>query len=484
VLAKDHVVIATLNGELIVADLAPKPGAKPLVFVAPNGRGIGSTPAVSGGCIYFGCDDGYLYVLGPGGSLPPARDEKPGVCAPKSKPAPATGKPYGWTSTCGDAANTCFVDDPNLKPPLKVRWAARGFSHFKTPCVATAEGDLVSVTLDRTVTCLEQATGRMRWRVRLPPESAAWASSAGILVADGLLYVSCPNGRPEGRFLCLDMADGRILWSVPLGGKGIWDRASPVLAAGRVAFGHVRKGASGKPAVVVDAWDAKTGQPAWNVEMDVNAGLGGANGCSAGDIMYFTTGAEKWGWKSDGDRKRGESCAIDAKTGKVTWKSNEVFGTCPPALFGGDKLLMLEFGDGPLSGVRAVSIKDGAVAWRGGKTGASRISIGPDYAALRGYGGGAGKIKLQDGSEYPVTERGGQLGADTHACGAVALTPGCSFASSVGGMAVRDVTTGRLLWLSPGFAARGCVNASLANGRVFWPSAGSGMVYCWEPAAE
>ena len=46
---------------------------------------------------------------------------------------------------------------------------------------------------------------------------------------------------------------------------------------------------------------------------------------------------------------------------------------------------------------------------------------------------------------------------------------------------IRDVKTGALLWLSPGFAPRGCVNAAIANGRVFFPTAASGMIFCWEP---
>jgi outer membrane protein assembly factor BamB len=481
-LAKDHVVLTTLRGDLVVFGINPKPDAKPLRLATPNGKGIGSAPAVSGGAVFFGCDDGCLYVYGPGGALAPKKDEKSTVAEPRSKPASPTGKAYGWTSTCGDAANTCFVDDPNLKPPLKVRWAARGFGHFKTPVVATAEGDVISVTLQRTVTCLEQATGRMRWRLRLPlpakdPEGYGEeaAGSAGLLVADGRLFVPCPRSR-GGKFFCLDVADGAILWSTDIGDRGIWDRASPVAAAGKVALGMARKGSS-----TVEAWDARTGAPAWSVELNVNPGMT-ANGCAAADVMYFSAGAEQWNWKAVGDRQRGQTVAIDAKDGKVIWKTNELFATCPPALFGGDRLFLLEFGDGPKCGVRAVSTKDGSLLWRGGRTGSSRISLGPDYAALRGYGGGAEKLSLSDGKGSPGLKPGGQLGGDTHACGAVGLTPNCSYAITVGGLNVRDAKTGELLWLSPGFAPRGCVNVALANGRVFWPSAASGVVFCWEPA--
>jgi hypothetical protein len=61
------------------------------------------------------------------------------------------------------------------------------------------------------------------------------------------------------------------------------------------------------------------------------------------------------------------------------------------------------------------------------------------------------------------------------------VTANYSFANTVGGLIVRDVKTGALLWQSPGFAPRGCVGVALANGRVFWPSSASGMVFCWEP---
>src|SRR5262249_10304449 len=70
-LAKSHLVATTLRGEVIVLDLEAKPGAKPFRFQTPNGKGIGSSPAISGGSVFFGCDDGYFYVLGPQGNLKP-----------------------------------------------------------------------------------------------------------------------------------------------------------------------------------------------------------------------------------------------------------------------------------------------------------------------------------------------------------------------------------------------------------------------------
>jgi outer membrane protein assembly factor BamB len=474
-LAKDHLVVTTLGGECLVIDLAPKGKAEPFRFKPPNGGAIGSSPAVAGGRVYFGCDDGYLYVLGPGEGIQPLEEHDFSIREPRGQVVPATGRRYPWPSTGGTPGNTSFVDDPALKPPLALRWAVRGFGHFKAPVIATEE-DVISVTLGGTVTCLEQSTGRLRWRRRLPPEKDEWPNSSGLLAADGRLYVPRPNDKMAGTFHCLDIKTGDILWTADIGGRGIWERASAVFAARKVAFAYTRKGTP--PSCVVQAWDAETGKPAWQVELNVAGNRAGSlAGTTDGQTMYFTAGAEAWQWKQEGDKQRGETVAIDAATGAVRWRSNERFGVSYPVL-AGDRLLLAEYG----SGLHCVSAKDGKPLWTAKSLAYfTRFSIGADYLVARGYGGSAMKVRLEDGKEFPGLVRGGQLGGETHACGAVALTPNYSFAVTVGGLNVRDAETGALLWLSPGFAPRGCVNATLANGRVFFPAAANGTLYCWEP---
>src|SRR5207247_9661991 len=102
------------------------------------------SPAISGGRVHFGADDGCFYVLGSDGNLSPKVDEKLTLHEPRSKIRSATGKEYSWPTTWGNGANTLFLNDPDLKPPLRVRWAARAFGHHKTPGVAL-DGDLFSV---------------------------------------------------------------------------------------------------------------------------------------------------------------------------------------------------------------------------------------------------------------------------------------------------------------------------------------------------
>jgi outer membrane protein assembly factor BamB len=462
---KDHLLITTLRGELIVVDLHAKPGTKAFRFRTPGGKGIAAAPVVADGRVYFGSDDGCFYIFGPDGKAEARQEGMPDVLRPRSQtPKNAT----AWPSTCGNAGNTSFVNDATVKPPLRVRWAARGFGHFLAPCIAT-EGDLISVSFGGIITCQEQANGRLRWRrVLSGPE---WGTSSGLLAAEGRLFVPRPTfGRMEGAFHCLDLRDGQSLWSADIGGRYIWERAAPVLAQGKVAFGTGQKGMP--PGTRVQAWDAATGKPAWHVELEVAGNRSGSiGGCTDGKTMYFTAGAGAWQWKQEGDKKRGEVVAIDAATGKVLWRSHDLFGTSYPVL-DGDRLFL------NADGLHCVAPSDGKLLWKRAAPGYTRFSIGSDFLVMRGYGGHGVKLRLEDGKDYPNCR---ELGGDTHSCSPVALTPRYAFATTVGGLNVRDVKNGELLWRSPGFAPRGCVNPAIANGRVFWPSAASGMVFCWEP---
>lgn len=478
VLTRDHLIITSLNGDLILATITVGSDNTAQRIKTPNAKGIGSTPAIADNTIFFGCDDGYLYGYGNGKEIEVITGNIDWITKPRSKITSGTGKQYGWVSSSGDAANNCYVDDLALKPPLKVRWAARYYGHAKSPAVANEGNDVFTVTLQRQLTCHEQTTGRMRWRVCLPPDGIEQRRGAGMALDGNDLVIPTPWGE-NGKIFCIDITHGKIKWEAPIGDKGTFDRASPIIANSKVAFSYTTKENS-----IIAAWDLATGAPAWEIKLAVNPGVS-ANGCAGKDIMYYTAGSEQWRWKpADETRQRGESLAIEASTGKVLWRTHELFGSATPSLDKNDTILMLEIGDGPMSGIKAINVHDGTLKWNAGRTYMTRTSIGNEYAVLRGYGGAAQKINLADGSFSKGLVKGGQLGGDTHACGAVGLTPRYSYAVTVGGLIVRDAETGEQVWQSPGFAPRACVNVSLANGRVFWPSAASGVFFCWEPQRD
>src|SRR5262249_40932020 len=150
-----------------------------------------------------------------------------------------------------------------------------------------------------------------------------------------------------------------------------------------------------------------------------------------------------------------EYVVIEAQSGKVLFRSNDQFGTSYPVL-AGERLFLNEGGS-----LHCITPADGKLLWKRPASGYTLFSVGSDFLVMRGYGGHGAKIRLEDGKDYPNCK---ELGGATHACSSVALTPNLAFAITVGGLNVRDIRTGELLWLSPGFAPRGCVNAVLANG--------------------
>ncbi len=479
VLSREHCLFTTMNGELVAVRLGSRGSGldrlKAFRFKTPHGRIISSSPAVSNGRVHFGCDDGYLYVLGPGGSRTPV-EAKLTLQEPRSKVIPATGKRYAWPSPNGNQQNTRYADDPLLKPPFRLRWAARSFGMFHQPLSTTNE-DVVSISMAGTVACLEQQTGRIRWRRRL--ESRGGSDLRGLLCAGGRIYVAQQQQKrfmkkKLSRLYCLRESDGGTDWQVDVGpiAGGLWKtKTPPVLAAGRVALVSV-KGDSGGP--VVEAWDAATGKPAWKVPLKVKKFGPPPAWCAQGDVMFFSCGGGFPG--TDESKEPGETLAIDARGGKVLWRTNKAYTTQYSALMvQGDRLYVL-----PQPGrMTCLSSKDGSVIWR---SESNRLSfqhgptLGPDFMALKGYGGTTRKYSL-DGKSLRT-----QLGGPEHTCSSAVLTSGgLALVATSGGLYVRNAKTGKLEWLSPGFAPRICTNPAVSNGRLFMNPQVSQTMFCFEP---
>ncbi|MBI3856783.1 MAG: PQQ-binding-like beta-propeller repeat protein [Planctomycetes bacterium] len=465
-LSKDHCVFTTLKGELIAVPLnaqgsgLDKIKAASFRFKVPGGKPISSSPAVSKGHVFFGCDDGCLYVLGPEGKLAP--EEAPSIAGRKSKTTSGTSARYAWPSPYGTPANANFVEDPGLKPPFRLRWAARSHGVFVQPLSATDE-DLVGVTLEGTALCLEQQTGRLRWRRRLPGEDAH--GTTGVLCDGGRAYVVRPASK-KGALYCLDLSDGRTIWTAPIGSAQWYARGAPVMVDGIVAFGHVKGEAS-----VVEAWEAATGKPAWELKLEDAKWEG--HGCALDGVMIFSGGSRP--------DSKGETVALEGRTGKLLWRSTEAHCGYRGTPSARDGRVYLSGWDLP---ARCVSIADGKVLWTTEQkfTWGHVPALGSDFFCGRGYSGRSEAWRLEDGKAKKANGKQIPLGAPDHACGPVLLTSGgLSLAVTVSGLYARDVSTGEMLWNSPGFAPRSCSSPIAANGRVFYNPQVNGMLYCFEP---
>jgi outer membrane protein assembly factor BamB len=493
-LTRDHCVFATLYGQLVVVPLQARGrgldslGAGVFRFQTPHGRPISSAPAIAHGRVHFGCDDGYLYVLGSGPGID-AKKQPLALHQRRSHVTPAGARRYDWPSAFGGPRNANFVEDAGLKPPLRLRWAMRSGGLFKQPVCATDE-DLIYVSLGGLVVCREQLTGRIRWRRKLPKQ--AWCRSAP-LCADGKVFVPrmfssrYPKVHAQANALyCLDQETGEVLWERSI---GIGDRlrASPVYADGVVAYGSLyqqgdpptfRRGAEAIDQAV-DAWDADTGEHLWQVNVNSTGKLlNGPAGCVGGGVMFFTGGGED-------PQGTGETVAIEPRTGRILWRNPQAFAsqTGTPSFQAGKVYLPGTY-KRPLA---CLSADDGQVIWQQDEGlrhwYVDAVSLGPDYFSVNNkYEGGAKRWNLNDGTLAGSPDQRIQLWGRAHGCGSLVLgSVGGGMSATNGGLYLTDVQTGAVLWSTPGFASFTCPHAIAANGRVFYCPQTSGMMFCFEP---
>lgn len=122
ILLRDQAVYGDLNGSLHVVPLSGRGEA--WSFKTAFGKAISAPAAVCDGRIYFGCEDGYLYVLGPKGKAPaPSKDL--GLWKIRSPLTSKLADPkHDRFTSFRDFANT-NADDQGLKPPFKLKWVRR-----------------------------------------------------------------------------------------------------------------------------------------------------------------------------------------------------------------------------------------------------------------------------------------------------------------------------------------------------------------------
>jgi outer membrane protein assembly factor BamB len=462
VLTKDQAVFGTISGELWTVALEskgawPKFTPEPFVFRTPSGKFISTTPAVADGCVYFGSDDGCLYGLSADGARTalPARAD---LHLPRSAVKSPTGKRYPHPGPYGNQTNANFVDDPALKPPLKLRWAARTGAIMRAPLVASEE-DVFVFGMDGTLAAVEQETGRIRWRKRLDGPTIYLLSA---LYDSGRLYVPWTNGT----FYCLNASDGSVKWSRPMGAPA---GPYPVLAGGVVAFASIPKGTKSP---VLQAWDADTGAERWQVAFGEYKESVSVSGCVLDGVMYFSCGSVK---------EPGRTCAVEARTGNVLWKNEEQFCDNRAVIAGADgRLFVSAFFGG---GMRCLKASDGSLVWTKKDQSTYRApSVSPTRVTSRSYGGG--QAPMLDPATGKFLMRGRDVvaaGAPNHTCGPVTLTSAdLSLAVTVSGLHVRDLATGQIAWSSLGFAPRACAGICVSSGRVFYHPQ-NGMLYCFEP---
>jgi outer membrane protein assembly factor BamB len=377
VLAGNHAITCGLNGAIyaVRTDRAANLKRERLgdhiwMFQTPFNRPISAPVAVSGGRIYFGGEDGYLYVLGPNGSAsPPTKElDLARVRAPQSR------KPRDnqtWFTSFGNLANTNRGPD-DFAPPLAMRWIRRVEGTIKHASVHGG-GRMYTHTAEGKIFAVEEETGRLLWRAYYPGVHACYTSP---IYHDEKLLVP-QAGFDNARIRCLDAATGRLIWETPFTGSPSWNRQlPPVIHDGRLFYcystGKFRgknwlfehQSTHGFPAdhkPLVKAWDLATGRELWTLDFSEH----GAGGDDAG--LCLMDGRLYYSCYFGNKKPPGVTAAIEPQYGKILWKNTEyaVHGGCTISAKDG-RLYLGGYNavGGKTNHIWCLDAKDGSLIWK------------------------------------------------------------------------------------------------------------------------
>ncbi len=497
VLLRDTAIYGGLDGNLYVVPLSDNGvsgggvsgGGKVWSFTTAFGKAISAPAAVCDGRVYFGCEDGYLYVLGPDGKAPlPSKDlhlEK--IRSPLT--TKFTDPKYNWFTSFGDWGNT-NVKNQAVVPPFKIKWIRRNegtVKHFST----CGGGRMYTHTAEGQIFAVEQETGRLLWRRYFPGVHISYTTP--LYYKERLLVPQA--GLEKCRLRCLDAATGELVWESPFSGSPSWNRQLPPIvhknlviymfstgkyAAGRTGdkmnwlFGHGAINSfprNQRP--LVRAYDLKTGKEVWTKDFS-EYGRGGddAGLCLVDDTLYYSCYFGGSARRTD-DACTGITASIEPQTGRVIWLTTKhaVHSGC--TISGKDGRLYLG-GYAAESQHRhghvwCLDARDGTLVWESD----------PLLQAIHGITIGAKFLftcsQSRNGFLYLLDKDTGKIltAVDKpYMCTRYTLSEPYLFGPN---MDVFDTSTRKFVSSGPAVDPNACVGSIASNGRLFYTSQGGGL---------
>jgi len=496
-------VYGGLDGSLYVVPLSGT--GKAWSFQTAFGKAISAPVAVCDGRVYFGCEDGYLYVLGPGGKAPlPSKD-----LALSKLRSPLTSNladpRYDWFTNYGNLANT-NSNEQGIRPPLRIKWIRRYEGTFKHLPVCGG-GRMYTHTAEGQIFAVEQETGRLLWRRYFPGVYLSFTSP--IYSGERLLVPQA--GMQQSRLRCLDAATGALLWEVPFTGSPSWSRQAPPVIFKNLAiysFGSGRYAVQGtaRPFVfkgtpepapdaaeimswiythdnpyypqdnlpLIRAWDIETGREVWSRDFS-HLGTGGNDCglCLLGSTLYYSTFFGYAARRRGLPGPNGLTAALDPATGKVLWSTTDYSVTAGCTISGKDGRLYLGGYNQPREKtnnrlVRCLSAQDGSLVWESEPVASAVnvVSVGEKYLFANASG--------KDG--YLLDRKTGKIVSRfnfAYACTRFTLSEPYLLASN---MDMIDLGAGnKLVSSGPAIDSRECVGGVVSNGRIFYTAQATGL---------
>jgi len=514
ILLRNHAVYGGLDGRLYVVPLSG--GGPAWSFATAFGKAISAPACACDGRIYFGCEDGYLYALGPDGkaALPKQDLQLWKIRSPLG--GKFADRRYDWYTNFGNFGNT-NANDQGVGPPLRLKWIRRyeGTSKHLPVC---GGGRVYLHTAEGQLTAVEQETGRLLWRRFWPGVHVSYTSP--LYHEERLLVPQA--GLEKSRLRCLDAATGELLWEVPFTGSPSWSRAQPPVIYKNLAiymFGtgkYVPKGTGiyvmhqgtvkklpettegdiswlyshdnpfyppGQQALV-RAWDLKSGKEVWTRDFS-EYGVGGddAGLCLMDDTLYYSCFFGYAARQPNGKPgPKGATAALEPTTGEVKWLTTKYSVTAGCAISAADGRLYLGGYNQPDAGtdkryVWCLDARDGSLIWQSEpvKKAINIVTVGPQSLFAFSYGGDA----------YLIDKQTGKIGAhfnQGYACTRFSLSGPYLLGSN---MDMIDITDNqKLVSTGPPLDPRECVGAVASNGRIFFTTQANGLQACQLYGAE
>ncbi len=506
VVTRDHAIYGGLDGQL---HLIPLTGGETVSFSTAFGAPISAPVAVADGRVFVGCEDGYLYILGPNGKAAmPTKDlQLWKVRSPLT--GPLADAKYDWYTNYGDFSGT-NANDQGLKPPLRMRWARRLEGTVKHLPVCGG-GRMYMHTAEGQVMAVEQDTGRLLWRRYWPDVYLSFTSP--LYINEKLIVPQ--GGIKKSRMRCLNAATGELLWEAPFTGSPSWSRQFPPVVHGNLAIyasgsGEYAAQGTEKPFVFkgepverdgkevmswiysndnpyypkdhrprIWAWDMETGKVVW--EKDFSEYGRGGNDCGIcileGKLYYsvfFGYAASQRQRRGLPVENNGLTACLDPATGDVIWKTTDYYVTSKCTLSSRDGQIFIGGFNRAKEGtddrfVWCLNAKDGSLAWKSDPVTSALnvVTVGEKYVfsnALRGKGNvfdrNTGKVVNSIGHNY--------------ACCRFTLSEPYVLGAN---MDMIDLSqNGKLVSTGPAIDSRECLGAVVSNGRIFYMSQASGFV--------
>jgi len=520
ILLRNHGVYGGLDGVLYVVPLDGE--GKAWSFETAFGNAITAPVAVCDGRIYFGCEDGFLYVLGSGGAATLPTDDLNLKDIRNPLAGPYADPKYDWFTNYGDLRNT-NSNEQGIKPPVRIKWIRRYKGTFKHLPVCGG-GRMYTHTAEGQIFAVEQNTGRLLWRRYWPGVFLSFTSPI-YYRRNGEERLLLPQAGMKGSCMrCLDAATGELLWETSFTGSPSWSRQAPPIIHDNLAIyasgsgryapqgtdkAFVMKGQpvesssdeevmswiythnnpyypkDNKP--LIWAWDIDTGKLVWHKDLsDYGTGGNDCGLCLMDGRLYYST---FFGYSPDQRKRRGLpsgpngiTASLDPMTGDVQWISTKHYVTAGCTISGKDGRLYVGGYNRPDEStndryVFCLDAKDGSLIWQSEpvRSAVNVVTIGKDYIFSNASGRDGHVFDRNTGKIVSRFNYG-------YACTRFA----CSGPYVLGAnMDMIDLSgENRLVSTGPSIDSRECVGSTVSNGRIFYTSQASGLQVSQVAGAE